>query len=388
MGDTKIGEDGLLKLLQEMIRVNSVNPSLANRGDGERRIAHYIGNYLKKIGIEVDYQEIDSNRANVVGVLRGTGGGRNIMLNGHSDTVSIERMDIAPLDPKSENGRVYGRGALDMKSGLAAQITAVKSIVESGMRLKGDIILACVADEEYASLGTETLIKKYSADAAIICEPTDLKITVAHKGFAWAKVEVFGKAAHGSFPDEGVDAIVKAAKFLVEVENLGKHNLSQRNHPLLGSPSVHASLISGGIELSTYPDYCKIKLERRTLPGENRETVAAEIEGIIEKMNSSDKQFKANYDVFFYRPALEISKEQPIVQTLKKACQGVLRKEPEFVGMSGWLDSAVLAEAGIPTVIFGPRGEGAHGSVEYVDFDSVIATTGVLIDSIVDFCGA
>ncbi len=387
MYDIRIDTDKALKLLQEMISIDSVNPSLVKTGNGELGIAHHIGQYLEKMGIGVKYQEIDSKRANVIGVLQGTGGGRTIMLNGHTDTVSSETMSIDPLDPRFENGKVYGRGALDMKGGLAAQIAALHSIIESGLRLKGDVILACVADEEYASRGTETLVKNYSADAAVICEPTGLKITIAHKGFAWAKVEVIGKAAHGSLSDEGIDAIIKAAKFLVEIENLGKDILSQRDHPLLGSPSIHASLINGGIELSTYPDYCKIELERRTLPGENRETVAGEIENIIEKVGSVDRQFRANYDVFFYRPALEISREQPIVQTLKKACQIILRKEPEFVGMSGWLDSAVLAEADIPTIIFGPKGEGAHGSVEYVDFDSVVDTTKVLIKTILDFCG-
>jgi len=382
-----IDENELLNLVQQMIRIDSVNPSLSDTGNGESRIAHYLGEYLEKMGVEVAYQHMDSTRANVIGILRGSGEGKTIMLNGHTDTVSMERMDIDPLDPKFEDGKVYGRGALDMKGGLAAKIIAVKSIIESGMKLKGDVILAFVADEEYASLGTETLLKEYSADAAIISEPTDLNITIAHKGFAWTQVDVFGKAAHGSLPDKGIDAIVKAGKFLVEIGNLEKTVLNQIRHPLLGSPSIHASLINGGIELSTYPDHCNMKLERRTLPGENSETVKAEIKDIIDELSQDDKQFRASYEVFFYRPALEVSRDLPIVETLHKACKGVLKKEPKFVGSSGWLDSALLAESGIPTVIFGPRGEGLHGPVEYVDFDSVVTTTQILIHTIIDFCG-
>jgi acetylornithine deacetylase len=387
MGEMMIDKRELLHLLQEMIRIDSVNPTLASAGNGESHIAHYIGDYLEKMGIEVKYQRIDSDRENVIGIVNGTGQGRKLMLNGHTDTVSIKGMEIDPLNPKVENGKVYGRGALDMKGGIAATIMAIKSIIEAGTELRGDIVLAFVADEEYASLGTETLLQEYSADAAIICEPTDLKVTIAHKGFAWAKVEIFGKAAHGSLPDKGIDAILKAGKFLLEIENLEKQILDQKNHPLLGSPSIHASLINGGIELSTYPDYCKIEMERRTLPGENREMVVKEIENMVQRVGSRDKQFRADFEVFFYRPALEISKEQPIVQTLCRAHQSGLRKEPEYAGLSGWLDSAILADAGIPTVIFGPKGEGAHGSVEYVVFDSVVDTTRILINAIVDFCG-
>ncbi|NIQ37870.1 MAG: ArgE/DapE family deacylase [Proteobacteria bacterium] len=377
----------LLELLKEMIRIDSVNPTLASAGNGESRIAHYIGNYLEKMGIEVTYQKIDSHRENVIGIVHGAGEGRRLMLNGHTDTVSTRRMKIDPLNPTFENGKVYGRGSLDMKGGIAATIMAVKSIMEAGAELRGDVVLAFVADEEYASLGTETLLREYSADAAIICEPTDLKVTIAHKGFAWAKVEIFGKAAHGSLPGKGIDAIVKAGKFLVEIENLGKEILNQKSHPLLGSPSIHASLINGGIELSTYPDYCKIEMERRTLPGEDRKMVVKEIENMVRRVGLGDKQFRADFEVFFYRPALEIARDEPIVQTLCRAHQSGLRKEPEFAGLSGWLDSAILADAGIPTVIFGPKGEGAHGPVEYVVFDSVVDTTRILVNAIVDFCG-
>ncbi|MFX0092846.1 MAG: ArgE/DapE family deacylase [Candidatus Hodarchaeota archaeon] len=386
MTSLKVDEEELLELLQELIKINSVNPSLASRGDGELKIAQYIGKYLEKMNLEVKYQKIDSNRANVIGLLKGVGGGRSIMLNGHVDTVSIEDMKIEPLNPTYKNGNVYGRGAFDMKSGLAAITIAVQSLIKAGKELEGDVILAFVADEEYSSLGTEMLLEGYSTDAAIVCEPTDLQITIAHKGFAWTKVEVFGKAAHGSLPDKGIDAIAKAGRILVEMENLGR-NLTQKKHSLLGSPSIHASLISGGTELSTYPDYCKIELERRTLPGENLKTVEDEIESLIERISSEDKQFKASFDVFFYRPALEVSKEQSVVHALNKACQRILKREPEFTGTSGWMDSALLAKAGIPTVIFGPSGEGAHASVEYVNFESVITTTQILIETIMDFCG-
>jgi acetylornithine deacetylase len=380
-------EEKLLDILQNLIQIESVNPSLSPGGRGEAQIAQYIGNYLSAIGLETQYQAIGSDRSNVIGILKGTGGGKTLMLNGHTDTVGIKGMRIASLLPEIKDGRVYGRGSLDMKSGLAAMIMAVRTIADLGIKLTGDVILAFVADEEYKSLGTEALIQEFKADAAIVCEPTNLGISPAHKGFAWLNVEVFGKAAHGSKPEEGIDAIVKAGKFLCETDRFEKEVLFKKKHPLLGCPSLHASLIEGGIELSTYPDYCKIQLERRTLPGESPQEILGEIHALIHKIQSKDQNFKARCELSFYRPALEVPLEEKIVQVLRKAYKDTQHIEPKIFGSSGWLDSAILAEAGIPTVIFGPGGEGMHSAVEYADFESVAKTAEVLIQVIIDYCG-
>lgn len=386
MAEIHIKNENLLSLLQELILINSVNPSLSPTGAGERKIALYLRKYLTKLGLEVHLQDIKDNRLNIIAVLKGSGSGKSIMLCGHTDTVSVDRMEIDPFKPEHIDGKVYGRGAYDMKSGLAAQIIALQSIIEAGKTLQGDVILALVADEEYASLGMESLLREYSADAAIICEPTNLDIVIAHKGFSWFKVEVFGCSAHGSRSDKGIDAIVKAGKFLTEIETLGRKMLTQKTHLLLGSPSVHASLISGGIELSTYPDYCKIELERRNLPGEEPADIANEIEKILHDIKLKDAQFKANFEMFFTRSPFEISKEETIVQSLIRAHHVLGIETPEFKGLGGWMESALLLEAGIPPAIFGPSGSGAHAAVEYVDFESVLSTTEILIKTLVDFC--
>jgi acetylornithine deacetylase len=219
MANIQINNDALLRLLQELVQINSVNPSLSNTGEGEGKIARYIGEYLDKLGLEIHYQELEQNRVNVIGILKGTGAGKSLILNGHTDTVSIGQMEIDPFKPKQKNGKMYGRGALDMKSGVAAQIMAIQSLIEAGITLKGDVILTFVADEEYASIGTEAVLKDYSADAAIICEPTNLDIIIAHKGFIWTKIEIFGRAAHGSMPDKGIDAIIKAGKVLTAIHS-------------------------------------------------------------------------------------------------------------------------------------------------------------------------
>jgi acetylornithine deacetylase len=386
MTEIQIKREALLGLLQDLIQIESVNPSLASKGSGEAIIARYIGDYLSNLGLEVHFQEIEKNRANVVGILKGSGAGPSLMLNGHTDTVSADNMEIDPFAAEEKDGKIYGRGALDMKAGVAALIIAVRSIIESGIKLKGDVILTLVADEEYASIGTETVVNEYTADGAIICEPTDLDIVIAHKGFAWTKIEIFGHAAHGSLPHRGVDAIVKAGKILAAIDELGKTSLKKKTHPLLGSASIHASLIEGGTELSTYPDYCKINLERRNLPGEDRKRIREEMQELLQNIQLQDDQFKAEIDVFFFRPAFEISPDQPIVRTVSRAFESICRRAPKFEGMWGWLDSAILAQAGIPAVIFGPSGDGSHAAVEHVDVQSVITTTRVLIQSIIDFC--
>ena len=386
MTEIQINRESLLTLLQKLIQIDSVNPSLSSKGTGEAIIARYIGAYLNKLGLAVRFQEIKKNRVNVIGVLKGTGGGPSLMLNGHTDTVSVDNMETDPFTAEKKGGKIYGRGALDMKAGVAALMMAVQTIIAAGIKLKGDLILTLVADEEYASIGTEAVVDEYTADAAIICEPTDLEIVIAHKGFAWIKIEIFGQAAHGSLPHRGIDAIAKAGKVLAAIETLGKTYLNQKSHPLLGSPSIHASLIEGGTELSTYPDYCKIELERRNLPGEDRKAVTAEIQDLLQNIQQQDDRFKADFDVFFFRPAFEISPDQPIVQTVSRSYESTFNKPPGFEGMWAWLDSAILAQAGIPTVIFGPSGEGAHAAVEYVDVNSVITTAEVLVRSITNFC--
>ena len=387
MRDIRIDEEELLKVVQDLIRIESVNPELAGVGSGEYLIAEHIGQYLAAMGLEVRYQEIKPNRVNVIGVLKGSGEGKSLMLNGHTDTVGITRMDIEPLNPVFRDGKVYGRGSFDMKGGLAAMMIAVKAIIDAGLRPKGDVILAFVADEEYLSVGTEVMVREYPADAAILCEPTNLKVCIAHKGFAWIKVEVFGKAAHGSRPDRGIDAIVKAGKFLARIEELGKEVLIQKKHPLLGSPSIHASLIKGGTELSTYPDYCLIELERRFIPGETIETIQAEMQTLIDDLASKDEQFKAKFEVSFSRPPLEVARDHEIVSALNRAYANTVKKAPQFIGVGGWMDSAILAEAGIPSVIIGPAGEGFHAATEFVDFDSVKTLAKILVDTIIEFCG-
>jgi acetylornithine deacetylase len=255
--------DGLVELIHALVAIDSVNPSLVPGGAGEREAAAFVAAWAREAGLEAEALEATAERPSVVIRARGTGGGRDLLLCGHLDTVTTEGM--ANPGPRVEGDRFHGRGAYDMKAGVAAALIACRDAARLGLR--GDVIVAAVADEEHASLGVQEVLETVRADAAIVTEPTELEVIVAHKGFAWMEVEVAGRAAHGSRPHLGVDAIVKTGPILTALGALDAA-LGDRTHPLLGRGSVHASLIRGGEELSSYPARCVVGLERRTLPGE------------------------------------------------------------------------------------------------------------------------
>ncbi len=382
-----IDEKEARQLLEEMIGINSVNPDLAPGGEGEKALAEYMKEKFESIGIAAEVVSLGGSRANVVARLLGKQEGKTLMLNGHLDTVGLEGMEGDPLKAKMEGDRVYGRGAGDMKAGLAAIFLAMKALKEQNLPPQGKVLFTGVADEEYKSIGTEDAARKYEADGCIITEPSHGDIVVAHKGFIWMEIDIYGKAAHGSNPQEGIDAIVKAGKFLTAMEDYGKNTLTQRSHPLLGSPSIHASLIKGGRELSTYPDHCCVSLEIRTLPQEEPEKYQQEIQDLIGRIQKEDPDFKGRAAITFSRPPMEVDPSEPIVQSMIAGAREAGQKEPSQVGKSGWLDSAILQVAGIPTVIYGPAGAGYHGAVEYTELSSIVEVAKGLYVAAHDFLG-
>ncbi len=353
---------------------------------GEKKIAEFIANFLDRLGFEVKLQEAAKDRPNVVAILRGSGGGRSLMLNGHMDTVGVAGMEH-PFVGRFEDGKVYGRGAFDMKGAISSLLLAAKMIKESKVSLRGDLILTTVVDEEFASIGTEAVAKEYRADGALVLESTELKIGVAHKGFAWVDVETVGKAAHGSKPDLGIDAILSMGQFLTELGKLEDGMRKTTKHQLLGSGSVHASMISGGRELSTYPDHCLLQLERRTVPGETQKGVENEIQGIIDRLRSSNPKFNATFRTTFFRDSWEADQNSELVRTLDNTILARSGHHAEKQVSFGWMDSSILDKAGIPCAIFGPGGFGAHGLVGTSNFDQVVECTNTVVDMIRSFCG-
>lgn len=371
------------QLLHDLVAIDSINPDLVPGSAGESTIAAFIADWLRAAGLDVVIDEPSPGRPSVVGIARGRGGGRSLMLNAHIDTVGVTGME-QPHTPRVEGQRLYGRGAYDMKGGLAAIMIAGAEAAKHDLR--GDVIVTAVSDEEYASLGTESIVKRWRADAAIVTEPTQLQICLAHKGFTWLEIETRGVAAHGSKPDLGVDAIAKMGQVLVGLEALDRSLRSQSSHPLLHSGSLHASLISGGQELSSYPERCTLMVERRTIPGETQALVEAQIGELLAEIAARDERFQATLRTTFERLPFEIAADAPIVVELRRQARGILGAEPNLVGETPWMDSAILSAAGIPTVVFGPSGTGAHAVVEWVDLESVDRCAQVLLATTLEFC--
>jgi acetylornithine deacetylase len=376
-------QDPCISLLRELVAIDSVNPSLVPGARGEGEIAAAIAAHLRRLGMDVDVQEVEPGRPNVVGVFEGGQPGPSVMFCGHTDTVGVEGM-AAPFDPVERTDRLYGRGSQDMKGGIAAMMDAAR--VAGSSLARGRLIVAAVVDEEFASSGADALVTRWRADVAIVTEPTDLKIGVAHKGFAWVEVETEGRAAHGSRPREGRDAILRMGRVLGRLEALDRELQSRPPHPVMGTASLHASIIAGGQELSSYPARCALKMERRTVAGESGELAGREIQQILDALSRNDPEFRAAARVTFARPPYEVPPAHPLPGQLA-AVMSALGHPVENVGMSFWTDAAVLGAAGIPTVLFGPGGAGLHGTEEYVNIGDVLACRDVLSKFAASFLG-
>lgn len=370
--------DPTITLLKDLVSIDSVNPTLVPGAAGEQAIARRLATELIELGLRVEVTDVAAGRPNVVGVLDGRARGRSLMFCGHIDTVGVAGM-AAPFDPVERDGRLYGRGSQDMKGGVAAMIGAVRHLREAGGLAHGQVIVACVVDEEHSSIGADALVTKWRADAAVVTEPTDLSIAVAHKGFQWVEVETRGRAAHGSRPREGRDAIGRMGRVLAGLEATDRRLQGGRTHPLLGTASVHASLITGGRELSSYPDRCALQLERRTLPGEGDRAALDEVNAILAAARAADAEFEAEARQMFSRPPYEIDADHDLPRTLQAATAQVGPQAP-LGGMSFWTDAAVLAGAGIPSVLFGPGGAGLHSIEEYVIVRDVLACRDALAE--------
>jgi acetylornithine deacetylase len=374
--------DAATELLAALVAIDSVNPALVPGAAGEAQIAAFVAGWLGDRGLEVTVDEPLPGRPSVVGVARGSGGGAALMLNAHLDTVGVAGM-ARPHEPEVRDGRLYGRGAYDMKGGLAAIMLAGAAAAGAGLR--GDVVVTAVADEEHASEGVRSVLRRFGADACVVTEPTALRACVAHKGFVWAELETRGRAAHGSRADLGVDAIAAMAPVLTGLGAL-QERLAQAPHPLLGPGSLHASLITGGQELSSYPERCALSVERRTLPGETVEQVTRELAELLALASAADDRITTELRVGLTREPFEVDPAAPVVTTLLAAATETLGAEPPVVGDHPWMDAAFTSAAGIPTVVFGPGGAGAHAVEEYADLDSVARCADVLLATARRFC--
>lgn len=390
MSSSTFGQDleNPVLLTQRLTQIESTNPTLsASGGTGESAVADFIESWLRQREIECHRLERKPGRPSLVGVVLGTGGGRSLMINGHIDTVSHAEYARDPLGGMIEerNGQpaVTGRGALDMKAGISAGM-----VVLAQAKLKppkGDVILTAVADEEHLSKGTEEVIASgWRADGAIVTEPTSLQLGTAHKGFVWIEVRTLGVAAHGSTPEMGVDAIANMGKFLAALHKYDQHLPVD---PMLGKASLHSGLIKGGEEPSSYPASCSLTVEMRTVPVQKTAQILKDFRGILDALAKEDHTFR--YDeprVTFERTPHFIEADHDLTVQARAAAEKVLGRNIQPQSVQGWCDAALLSQAGVPALVFGPAGEGLHGKDEWVTVDSIHQTTAMLQHLVDSFC--
>ena len=376
--------DPAIRLLSDMVAINSVNPSLVAGAPGEAAVADLVAAWMREHGLDVVVEPVAPGRPNVIGVLEGRTKGRTLMFCGHTDTVGVTGMD-APFTPVERGGRLYGRGAQDMKGGVAAMMSAAATVAARGGLASGRLIVAAVVDEEHASIGADALVKTWSADAGVVTEPTDLAIAVGHKGFAWVGITVEGKAAHGSRPAEGQDAILRLGRVLTRLETLDLALQARPPHPLVGTGSLHASIVAGGRELSSYPDRATLQMERRILPDEAESVAIEEVRAILDALSREDPSFRGTAEAMFSRPAYEVPADHQLPRALAAALSRV-GGAPQTTGASFWTDAAVLGHAGIPSILFGPGGAGLHSVEEYVNVADVLMCRDTLVELVDGWC--
>lgn len=381
---SKYNLDDPVELLCALTEINSVNSSLVPGAPGENEIAAFVASWFTERDFDVTRLEANKGRPSIVATSKNATNQRKIMLNGHMDTVTIASYEGDALNPVRRNGNVYGRGTFDMKGGLAAMMVAAHRANQSG--IKGQVIVAAVADEEHASFGTEEVLKEFTADVGIVAEPTMLGLTIAHKGFSWFDITIHGRAAHGSRHDLGVDAISKAGHALVALEALSQEILTRKKFEFLETGSLHASIIRGGEEVSSYPAECTISIERRTVPGETHEFVTEEIRNVLDNLMATVPDFSYTLVEGLARRPLQVSPEHELVKTVQKHFTSHTGKNVELRGEWYWTDAALMNDAGIPSILFGVDGEGAHAQLEWATESSVITVTDVISSVVVEWC--
>ena len=372
-----------IPLLKDLVAANSVNPSLVPGAPGEAEAAEVARAAMAAAGMDVEVFPVRPGRPNVLGMLVGAAPGPTVMLCGHLDTVGVQGM-VEPFTPRVRDGRLYGRGAQDMKGGIAAMIAAASQLAPTWSR--GRLIVAAVVDEEHESIGATFLARDWKADAAIVTEPTDLAVAIGHKGFAWLEIVTRGRAAHGSRPKEGRDAILRMGRVLAALE---AHDRELQRRPavdLQGTGSLHASLINGGRELSSYPDSCTMQMERRMVSGEDGPEILAEVESILRDLERQDPEFDASVQMMAFRHAYRLDPSHRLVRAMQDAIRRTGRSDAP-VGMTFWTDAAILGESGTPSVLFGPGGAGLHSIEEYVNVDDVYTCRDILVDTVLTLVG-
>lgn len=382
-----VGEQEIVTLLSDLVKIDSSNPWLIEGAPSEAEVAHYIARWLEPLGVEVKLEEVEPGRPNLVVRWPGTGGGKSLCLYAHIDTVGYALWADRALKPRAEGDFLYGLGSCDDKGHVAAALLTLKSLVESGRRLRGDVWLALPVDEEGASSGSMHFVRHYQPDAAIVLEPFGLgSVTVTHQGFGWLDIIVHGVAAHGSAPEKGVDAILHMAEVIVRLHRLDEEEFAANPHPLNEKTVFHTSIIKGGTDYATYPDLCVLGIEIGTQPGETIDNRIQEIEAIFDEVRAIHPNFRAEVRVNLARDPFEARDYQALWDIVTRHTERIARVQLQATGLNAWGDAALFQAAGIPTLMFGAKGANLHAPDEWVSISDLVKLVQILEATVIDFC--
>jgi acetylornithine deacetylase len=374
------------ELLSDLVRIDSVTPWLIPDGAGEGDIARFIAEWLAPLGVEVDLEEVVPGRPNLVARLPGTGGGLSLCLNAHSDTVGYANWADRALVPERRGDHLIGVGVADDKSGCAVGLLALRDLARSGARLRGDVVLACTIDEEGSSIGTTDLVRRHTYDGSIVLEPHDVELVVVeHQGFGWLDIIVHGKPAHGSAPDEGIDALVHMAQVIDGLAALDTRFKAQPD-PRNGRTVLHTGTIAGGTDYATYPSRAILGIEIGTQPGETMAARVADIEAIFADCRARLPGFSAEIRIQVERDPFKAVGHEALLSAAHKAGAQTLGRPLRDVGLNAWADAALMQAAGIPTILFGPTGSNYHAPDEWVSLESCVQAVEIVKATATDFC--
>ena len=373
-------------LVSAMVRIESVTPWLIPTGSGEGAVAQYIADWLKDTGAEIEIVEVEPGRPNVLARLRGTGGGPTLCLNAHSDTVGFANWPDEALQPRLDGDRLYGLGAADDKSGCAAAMLVLRALARSDTKLRGDLLVACVADEEGISIGSEHLAQQGGIDAAIVIEPQPTEdLIVEHQGFGWIDVIIHGVAAHGSAPEIGVDAIVHLAEVISRLHKLDRDVFTASPSPMNGRTVFHTGTIKGGTDYATYPNQATLGIEIGTQPGEHLSDRVAEIEDMFAEIAADEPGFSGEVAVRLDRDPFLAEGHERLQEVLAAAMQRVLGHPPKVTGLNAWTDAALMQAAGIPTLLIGATGGNYHAPGEWISISELVKLCSILEQTVTSF---
>jgi acetylornithine deacetylase/succinyl-diaminopimelate desuccinylase family protein len=370
---SKISREKVVMLTKKFVQFDTQNPP-----GKEKELAQYVEEYLRSLGLKTELLDFLPNRPNLFAEYKVNDKGKKFLFDGHLDTVPVGNSSLWTVDPFSgtlKEGKIFGRGAADMKGSIAAFVHALETLIDSGVELNGSVHMLLTSDEEISALGTREFLKKgYSADASIVGEPSCLEVNVAHKGVARWRLKTLGKSTHASTPEEGVNAIYKMAKVLNELEKLAKsYSMSSRQHPLLGRPTLNVGTIVGGTKDNIVPDFCEITIDRRLLPGDRVEEVEREFNQLLSRLASDDPSLKFELKLYHSHNPAETPPNHPFVILANLCVEKVLGERRPVKGFQATTEMSHLVEAGIPSIILGAGDiKVAHTVDEYVLVDELV----------------